>query len=77
VIRFLERMECAILSGFRRARPFGAKGGEPGAAGANFVRRKDGKLEPLEGCAQTVLEAGEAIVIQTPTGGGFGDEPSS
>jgi 5-oxoprolinase (ATP-hydrolysing) len=77
VIRFLERMECAILSGFRRARPFGAKGGEPGAAGANFVRRKDGKLEPLAACAQTVLEAGDAIIIQTPTGGGFGDKPSS
>jgi 5-oxoprolinase (ATP-hydrolysing) len=72
VIRFLQRMECAILSGFRRMRPFGAKGGEPGRAGANFVRRKDGRLEPLEGCDQTVLEAGEAIVIQTPTGGGFG-----
>ncbi len=73
VIRFLERMECAILSGFRRMRPFGSKGGEPGKAGANFVRREDGRLEPLEGCDQTVLEAGEAIVIQTPTGGGFGD----
>jgi N-methylhydantoinase B/oxoprolinase/acetone carboxylase alpha subunit len=24
-----------------------------------------------------VLEAGDAIIIQTPTGGGFGDKPSS
>ena len=73
VIRFLEAMECAILSGFRRVRPFGMFGGEPGEAGANFVRRNDGRIEPLDACAQVVLEAGEAIIIKTPTGGGFGD----
>ena len=73
VIRFLERMECAILSGFRRMRPFGAKGGEPGEAGANSVRRKDGRMESLDACAQVTLDPGEAIIIRTPTGGGFGD----
>ncbi len=30
VIRFLEKMECAILSGFRKVRPFGLYGGEDG-----------------------------------------------
>jgi 5-oxoprolinase (ATP-hydrolysing) len=74
VIRFLEKMDCAILSGFRRARPFGAAGGEPGRAGENHVRRKDGRFEKLGGCAQTVLDPGDAIVIKTPTGGGFGSE---
>ena len=72
VIRFLQRMECAVLSGFRRVRPFGLNGGEPGEAGANFVRRIDGRLERLEGCAQIALEPGDAVIIQTPTGGGFG-----
>jgi 5-oxoprolinase (ATP-hydrolysing) len=72
VIRFLERMHCAILSGYRRVRPFGVAGGEPGEAGSNAVRRQDGSLEPLAGCDETVLEAGDAIVIVTPTGGGFG-----
>jgi 5-oxoprolinase (ATP-hydrolysing) len=72
VIRFLERMECAILSGFRRMRPFGTKGGKPGEPGANSVRRKDGRFETLEGCAQVTLDPGEAIIIETPTGGGFG-----
>ncbi len=72
VIRFLERMDCAILSGYRDVRPFGLEGGEPGEAGQNLVRRKDGRLERLQGCDQTALEAGEAIVIVTPTGGGFG-----
>jgi 5-oxoprolinase (ATP-hydrolysing) len=72
VIRFLERMECAILSGFRKVRPFGLFGGEDGQLGENWVRRKDGSLERLKGSDQTVIEPGEAIIIKTPTGGGFG-----
>jgi 5-oxoprolinase (ATP-hydrolysing) len=71
-IRFLERMDCAIISGYRRVRPYGLDGGQPGECGANAVRRKDGKTYPLEGCDQTVLDAGEAIIIKTPTGGGYG-----
>jgi 5-oxoprolinase (ATP-hydrolysing) len=72
-IRFLEKMDCAILSGHRRVRPFGLEGGEAGQVGQNSVRRKDGSIEKLEGCDQTVLDAGEAVIIETPTAGGFGD----
>jgi 5-oxoprolinase (ATP-hydrolysing) len=75
-LRFLERMDCAILSGFRKVRPFGLEGGEPGECGENLVRRRDGRLERLEGCDQTVVEAGDAIIIKTPTGGGFGPVPN-
>src|SRR5947209_8164728 len=71
-IRFLQRMDCTILSGHRRVRPFGLAGGESGQVGENWVRRRDGRLEKLEGCDATVLEAGEAITIQTPTAGGYG-----
>jgi 5-oxoprolinase (ATP-hydrolysing) len=71
-IRFLERMDCAILSSFRKVRPFGLEGGAPGECGENRVRRNNGTLERLEGCDQTVLEAGEAVIVKTPTGGGFG-----
>src|SRR5215468_3303600 len=49
-IRFLERMDCAILSSFRNVRPYGLEGGEPGECGENRVRRNDGRLERLEGC---------------------------
>jgi len=72
VLRFLEEMDCAILSGCRKVRPFGAKGGEPGETGENWVRRRSGHLERLKGADQTVIAAGEAIVIKTPTGGGYG-----
>jgi 5-oxoprolinase (ATP-hydrolysing) len=76
VIRFLEKMECTILSGHRRVRPFGLAGGEAGQVGANTVRRKDGRTEKLAGCDATVLDAGEAVIIQTPTAGGYGKPES-
>ena len=41
-IRFLERMDCAILSSFRKVRPYGLEGGEAGECGENWVRRNDG-----------------------------------
>ena len=47
-------------------------GGAPGELGRNIVVRKDGRREDLPGCAQTVLEAGDAVEIVTPTGGGWG-----
>ncbi|MGD0418758.1 MAG: hydantoinase B/oxoprolinase family protein [Xanthobacteraceae bacterium] len=72
-IRFLEKMECTILSGHRRVRPFGLAGGEDGQVGENWVRRRDGRLEKLAGCDATIIDAGEAIIIQTPTAGGYGD----
>ena len=71
-IRFLEKMECTILSGHRRVRPFGLAGGEDGQVGANFVRRRHGRIEKLAGCDATLIDAGEAIIIQTPTAGGYG-----
>src|SRR5262249_45707613 len=71
-IRFLERMDCTILSGHRRVRPFGLAGGEAGQVGENTVRRQNGRVETLQGCDATVLEAGEAITIRTPTAGGYG-----
>jgi len=71
-IRFLQQMECTILSGHRRVPPFGLAGGEDGQVGRNAVRRKDGRIEELKGCDATVLDAGEAIIIQTPTAGGYG-----
>jgi len=71
-IRFLEKMECTILSGHRRVRPFGLEGGEAGQVGENWARRKDGTMEKLKGCDDTTIDAGEAVIIQSPTAGGYG-----
>jgi 5-oxoprolinase (ATP-hydrolysing) len=74
-IRFREKMNCAILSGHRKVAPFGLGGGNAGEKGRNLVRRLGGSIEDLAGCDETALEAGEAITIVTPTGGGFGEAP--
>src|SRR3954463_2711007 len=71
-MRFLEKMEYTILSGHRRIRPFGMAGGEDGQIGENWVRRNDGTMQRLKGADATVVDAGEAIIIQTPTAGGYG-----
>ncbi len=71
-IRFLEKMDCAILSSHRYRAPQGVAGGGPGEKGRTLVRRLSGEVEELKGCDQTVLEAGEAVTVITPTAGGFG-----
>jgi 5-oxoprolinase (ATP-hydrolysing) len=71
-IRFLEKMDCTLLTGHRVVPPFGLAGGENGQVGQNSVRRKDGSIEKLKGCDATVIDADEAIIIQTPTAGGYG-----
>ncbi len=71
-IRFLEDMECSILSDYRVKSPFGLAGGEPGRAGRNWIVRKDQMVEDLGGCAHAYVSAGDTINVRTPTGGGFG-----
>ena len=71
-VRFLERMDCAILSSHRAAPPRGLSGGQDGQVGRTEVRRKDGTTEVLRACDQTVLEPGEAVTVITPTAGGYG-----
>ncbi len=71
-IRFLEEMDCAILSSHRTVRPHGLIGGAPGELGLTQVRRADGSVETLAGCDQTVMKSGDAAIVTTPTGGGYG-----
>lgn len=72
VIRFREEMDCAVLSSHRTLPPPGVEGGLPGRLGKAQVRRSDGRVEDLRSCDQTSLAPGEAIIMTTPTGGGFG-----
>ena len=71
-IRFLEPMQCALLTSSRVVAPFGLEGGEPGQTGLNSVERHDGKVEELKGCDQTHMQPGDRLIVQTPTGGGYG-----
>ena len=71
-IRFLEPMSLSLISGSRRVAPFGLEGGTSGACGVNQLIRADGTEEPLPGAVQLQLNAGDAIQMLTPGGGGFG-----
>jgi 5-oxoprolinase (ATP-hydrolysing) len=71
-MRFLEPMTAAILSGHRLVRPHGLHGGEPGAAGRNYVLRADGAVSELGPFDQTEMGAGDVFVVESPGGGGYG-----
>ncbi|MBV9022344.1 MAG: hydantoinase B/oxoprolinase family protein [Streptomycetaceae bacterium] len=74
-IRFLEPMTVALLSGHRRVAPYGMAGGGPGALGANLIERADGTVEQLADCDAADVGAGDALVVRTPGGGGYGSRP--
>jgi 5-oxoprolinase (ATP-hydrolysing) len=74
IIRFLEKMELAILSSHRNRPPQGVAGGGQGQMGSTAIRRNDFRLETLKASDQTVVDAGEVVVLITPTPGGFGAE---
>ncbi len=71
-VRFLDKMTAAILSSRRKITPFGLEGGAAGKVGKNYVLRKDGTTEKLDGTATVAMQPGDTFVIETPGGGGFG-----
>jgi len=71
-VRFLEPMTAAILSSRRQVAPFGLNGGQPGQPGRNWVQRRTGEIQELQGCDQVEMAVGDIFVIETPGGGGYG-----
>ncbi|MBV9736452.1 MAG: hydantoinase B/oxoprolinase family protein [Acidisphaera sp.] len=71
-IRFLAPMTSVIVASRRIEPPFGLAGGEPGAAGRQWVERADGRHEILAGTSRAELTPGDVFVIETPGGGGYG-----
>ncbi|WP_062764354.1 hydantoinase B/oxoprolinase family protein [Sphingopyxis terrae] len=72
-IRFREPMAANILANRRRIAPSGLAGGADGAPGRNWIERADGTTEELGATASADLGAGDAFVIETPGGGGYGE----
>lgn len=71
-IRFREPMAANILANRRRIAPSGLAGGANAAPGRNWVERADGRTEMLAATGSAELAAGDAFVIETPGGGGYG-----
>lgn len=72
IVQFREAMTAAMLANRRATAPFGIAGGGSGKPGRNAVRRADGRVEELPATAQADVAAGDAFIIETPGGGGFG-----
>ena len=66
-LRALEPCRVSVISDRRRHAPRAARGGDPGAPGANSVNG-----EELPAKATRDLAAGDVVRIETPGGGGFG-----
>ncbi|HEX9030418.1 MAG TPA: hydantoinase B/oxoprolinase family protein [Streptosporangiaceae bacterium] len=73
-IRFGEPMTVTTLASHRRVPPYGMAGGMSGALGRHWVQRADGSVTPMRGCDSVEVEAGDVFVIETPGGGGYGDQ---
>ena len=71
-LRMTAPVTVSILSGFREHGPAGLAGGDPGMPGSNCIVRASGAETPLAGVASAALDAGDAIRIVTPGGGGYG-----
>jgi len=74
LLRALEPITLAILSGSRRVAPFGLAGGGEGRCGRNALLRSDGGCEELGGSAQVAMQPGDGFLLETPGGGGWGVE---
>lgn len=71
-IEFLLPMEVALITQRRSEyTPYGLNGGCNGQQGANYLIR-DGRREQLKSLAHITVNAGDAIRIESPGGGGFG-----
>ncbi len=75
-LRFLEPMTVVVVASRRTVAPFGLDGGEAGAPGRQWVERADGSRQELTGTDQAELQSGDAFVIETPGGGGYGTPAS-
>jgi N-methylhydantoinase B len=73
-IMMLGPARVALLSERRLTGPAGARGGEPGARGANVLIR-DGEEKSLPGKATFSVEAGDVLSVRSPGGGGWGAPP--
>ena len=71
-MRFLENMTCAIIGSSRYHPPKGLAGGGNGECGKTEIRRLSGEIELLSHADQTEVLAGEAVIVTTPAGGGYG-----
>jgi len=72
--RLLAPADATLLADRRRIPPWGLAGGGPGRPGCGTLTRAGGAVESLPGKFERRLEPGDTLTIETPGGGGWGEE---
>ncbi|KAJ3541954.1 hypothetical protein NM208_g4345 [Fusarium decemcellulare] len=76
VYEALAPLSFSVITERRTTRPYGLRGGEPGAFGANIWNRKqeNGTMRAVNlGQRNMVrMKAGDQLVMESPSGGGYG-----
>jgi len=72
-IVFTKPCELTILSQHRKESPYGSNGGKSGKVGKQWVKTEGGDIVELQGCDSYSIQPGDAVVINTPGGGGYGE----
>jgi N-methylhydantoinase B len=75
-MKLLADAEVTVLSERRTRGPYGLAGGKPGRPGRNVIIRagRDGEELEQPGKFTAHLDAGDTLRIETPGGGGYGEE---
>jgi len=60
------------MSQHRDFAPYGMDGGESGEVGSQWIEKPDGSKVILKGCESYSAKTGDAIIVNTPGGGGYG-----
>lgn len=75
-VQALEPLDVSLVTSRRGPyAPFGLEGGEAGQLGSNVWILADGRKCHLPASCQIRIHPGESIRIETPGGGGYGQNP--
>lgn len=72
-LRFLVPQQISVLGQHRVEQPYGVVGGAPGQTGRARIVRAAGGVRELASVDQADVEPGDLLVLETPGGGGWGD----
>ena len=71
-IEFLTAAAVSLIGERRRNQPWGLAGGMPGATGEDWLIRRNGSRDRLEGKTTFEVAPGDRLLVLTPGGGGWG-----
>ena len=73
-LEFTQPLTFTLLTQHRIIAPYGMEGGGPGKTGNQSLVRSNGNVEKLPGICSGEVEIGDRLLIETPGGGGYGQE---